>query len=143
LQREDMDWRAAQASNTVESLQHFVQGHPHSRHVPDASGSISALKDRAEIVKLLQAYQDSYNRRDLKQFLQLWPSSPANVQSLFKQKQSGTLSLSAKETPVVMGDIASLKVVIIRQTETGESTLIVPFQFKKQNDHWIIERGSL
>lgn len=144
LAAEDMDWRNAQETGTVDSLQRFVQAHPHSRHLADANGMISALTDKAEIAHLLQAYQDSYNHRDLQQLVQLWPSCPTNTLSaMFKEKRSGTLSLSAKGPPVVKGDVASVTVAITRQTETGDSSLSVPFQFKKQNDHWIIERGSI
>jgi hypothetical protein len=92
----------------------------------------------------LQAYQDSYNRHDLKQLVQLWPSCPANtLYALFKEKRSGTVSLSARGTPIVQGDVASLTIAMTKQTEAGESNKSVPFQFRKQNDHWIIEKGSL
>ena len=144
---DDVDWRAAQAANTLESFERFLNAHPRSRHVPEANSLISGIRDQAEIGRLLQAYQDSYNHRDLKQLLQLWPSCPDYVQNalnaLFKEKRSGTVSLVAKGIPIVQGNMASLTISITKQTDAGESNKSVPFQFRKQNDHWIIEKGSL
>ena len=144
LQREDMDWRSAQATNTLASWQSFVENHPHSRHVAEAKNSVSSIKDRAAILQVLHAYQDSYNHHDLKQLLELWPTCPDSVQKLnaiFKGKRS--INLSPTGTPVIKGDVASLTVAVTKQTETGDSVGNVPFQFRKQSDHWIIEKGAL
>lgn len=145
LTTDEMDWRAAQTSNTLESLQNFARNHAGSRHLPDANGMIGALTDRRDIAALLQAYQDSYNRQDLNRFLQLWPTAPAYVQTLFKQKRSGTLSLSANGLPAVRGDAASQKVAITHETSNGggSSLTVALFLFKRQNDHWVVETGSL
>jgi hypothetical protein len=147
LQQDDMDWHAAQTNGTIEALQGFVDRHPRSRHLADASKSITLLKDRAEIAQVLRDYQDSYNRRDLKQLVQLWPKCPAPLQTslstLFKEKRSGTLNLTPTGTPVVSAGFVQIPIVITKKTESGDSSLTVPFLFKKENDHWIIERGSL
>ena len=143
LQKDDMDWRSAQATNTMESLQDFVANHSRSRHLRDANNALSVLVDRAEIAQVLKAYQSSYNNHDVQQLLQVWPScpSPQTLSELFRQKRS--ISLSPNGMPIIKGDIASLTVTIIKQTETGDSRLSVPFQFRKQNAHWIIEKGAL
>ena len=147
LQQDDMDWHAAQTTATVESLQGFVDRHPRSRHIADASKSIMLLKDRAEITQVLHDYQDSYNRRDLKQLVQLWPKCPEALQTslntLFKEKRSGTLNLTPTGTPVVSAGFVQIPIVITKKTQSGDSSLTVPFLFKKENDHWIIEKGSL
>jgi len=143
LEAEDVSWRSALAANTLESLQAFVGKYPHSRHAPDARTAIALLKDQSELLQLLHDYQDAYNRHDLKQFLQLWPDCPSYVQSEFKNKRSGTIVLAPKENPGVDGDSAWLKVTIRKQTETGDSSKTVPFQFKKENDHWVVKTGSL
>ncbi len=142
LVAEDIAWRSAVEGGHPELLQGFVAKYPHSRHVADAQSTITLMKDRAEILQVIQAYQDSYNRRDLKQLLQLWPNCPVLLQSSVKDKKSGTISLSARGTPVVKGEIASLMVAITKQTGTGDSEKTVPFRFKKQNDLWVIDTGS-
>ena len=83
---------------------------------------------------------------DLKQLIQLWPRCPVELQaalnSSFKEKRSGTLHLLANGDPKVMGDIATLQVSRARQTDAASTTGNVPFKFRKQNDHWLIENGS-
>jgi AAA domain-containing protein/PEGA domain-containing protein len=147
LQQDDMDWHVAQTTGTIESMQSFVDRHPRSRHISDANTAITRLKDRVEIAQVLRDYQDSYNRRDLKQLLQLWPKCPVPLQTslstLFKEKRSGTLNLTPTGTPVVSAGFVQLPVEITKKTPSGDSSLTVPFLFKKENDHWIIEKGSL
>lgn len=140
---EDTDWRTAMASNTPESLQRFLDLYPHSRHAADGQKMITGLRDQAEILRVVHDYEDSYNRRDLQKILELWPDFPQAGQALLKDKRLGTVKLSPKGMPVAQGDLASMTVAITRQTGTGDSSKIVPFQFKKQNDHWVIKSGSL
>jgi hypothetical protein len=144
LAMEDREWNVAVARNTLETWQSFLDKYPHSRHVPDCYTMMTQLKDGRDILQVIHAFQDSYNRRDSKALLELWPSFPATVvQSLFKEKRSGTINLLAQGSPVVKGDVASMLVAIKRQTEAGGSEKTVGFQFKKQNDHWVITTGSL
>ena len=139
---EDTDWKSAVANNTIDSWQRFIGKYPHSRHVADAQNVINLLNDRAGIVQVLRAYQDSYNHHDTKQIVELWPDSRPFLPSLFKDNQSGTITLSPKGEPAVKGELATLTVVITRHSETGDSSKSVPFQFRKQNDHWLIKNGS-
>jgi hypothetical protein len=140
---EDMAWRSALVSSGSEPLQSFINKYPHSRHAAEARTQIAMLNDRAEILQVLQAYQDSFNHHDLNKLLQVWPDCPPSLQSIFKDKRSGTIRLFAAANPGVKGEWASLMVAVTRQTETGQSTKKVPFQFKKQNARWILDRGSL
>ena len=146
LQQEDLDWRTAQESNTAEALQRFRDHYPHSRHALEAQNSITVFRDRTQILQVLKDYQDAYNHQDLKRVLQLWPRCPPEVQAsfntIFKDKRSGTLTLSPKGTPDVKGDIAVVKVDRTRQAETASTSGTVPFQFRKEDDRWVIERGA-
>jgi hypothetical protein len=136
---EDTDWRSVQVNASPELLQRFIATYPHSRHLEEAL----RLKDQGEIFQVIQAYQDSYNHGDLKKLLEVWPTCPPIVQSFFKDKRSGTVTLSAQGDPVVKGKLASLMVAIKTVTETGDSEKTVPFSFKKENDVWVIENGAL
>jgi 23S rRNA A2030 N6-methylase RlmJ len=139
-----MAWRTANISNTPESFQSFVDKYPRSRHAADTRNSIALLNDQASILQLLKGYQDSFNHHNVRELLQLWPDCPPYVQTLLKDKRSGTVSLSANGSPDVKGEMASLKVVLTRRTETeGGSVKTVPFSFKKVNGRWVIYLGSL
>jgi hypothetical protein len=146
LQQEDLEWRAAQTSNTAEALQIFVDKYPQTRHAVDARRSITLFNDQAQILHLLKDYQDAFNRQDLSLLLQLWPRCPAEVQTVlsnqFKSKKSGLLKLSPDGVPAIRGDSAALNVAKTRQTESSTTSGTVPFSFRKQNDHWVIEIGS-
>ncbi len=139
---EDTDWKSAVASNTIDSWQRFIGKYPRSRHVADAQNIINLLNDRAGILQVVRAFQDSYNHQDLKRLVELWPDSRPYAQSLFNDKRSGTLTISPQGEPAVKGEFASLTVVITRHSETGDSSKTVPFQLKKQNDRWLIKNGS-
>lgn len=146
LLEEDLEWHTAQTRNTAPALQAFLDEYPHSRHAQDAETAIRIINDQHDILEVLREYQDAYNRQDLKQFVQLWPHCPANVQaalnSSFKEKRSGTLVLSAVGSPTVTGDIAILTVSRTRQSDAASTTGSIPFKFRKQNDRWFIETGS-
>jgi hypothetical protein len=143
LQQEDLEWRDAK---TPTALKAFLEKYPRSRHANDAQTAIGIFKDQGDILALLKAYQDAYNRQDLKQLVQLWPRCPADLQAAlnagFKEKRSGTLVLLANGDPKVTGDIATLQVSRTRQTDAASTSGNVPFKFRKQNDRWFIENGS-
>jgi transposase len=83
-------------------MQEAPAKYPHSRHVADAQSTIMLLNDRAEILQVIHAYQDSYNRRDLKQLLQLWPNCPVE-KTLSHEGNAVRAFYAALEGPVVVG----------------------------------------
>ncbi len=145
LQQEDLDWRTAQLSKDPSVVQKFIDQHPHSRHAEEAQTAILVFKDQRAIRQLLKQYENSYNRQDLTQLLNLWPFCPPGVQSVlraqFKSSQSGTLALSPVGDPNITGELASLTVLRVRRTETATTSGNVPFKFRKQYQRWVIESG--
>lgn len=145
LQEEDLDWRTAERSKDPLAVQKFLDQHPRSRYLERAQTAILIFKDQKAILQLLKQYESSYNRQDLRQVLELWPFCPSSVQSIlrsqFRSSQSGTLKLSAVGDPSITGDLASLLVLRVRQTEAATTSGNVPFKFRKQNQRWVIESG--
>ena len=146
LQDEDLAWHAAQTDNTASALQAFLKKYPRSRHADTAETAIRIINDQSDILDTLKAYQDAYNQQDLKQLVRLWPHCPPNLQTAlstsFRDRQSGTLLLTAVGRPSVAGDMATLTVSRTRQGTSSTTTGNVPFKFRKQNDRWLIETGS-
>jgi len=145
LQQEDLEWRVAERSRDPLAVQKFIDQHPHSRHLEEAQTTVLIFKDQKAILQLLKQYEGSYNRQDLKQLLELWPFCPSSVQNIlraqFKTSQSGTLTLSAVGDPNITGELASLMVLRVRQTDAATTSGNVPFKFRKQNQRWVIENG--
>jgi len=137
---DDVAWRSTMNSSSVETVRSFLEKYPRSRHAGDARSLEILLTDQADISKLLHDYEDSYNHRDVGRLMQIWPACPTVVQSLLKNEQTASsVTLSMKSTVAVKGSSAAVQVII----KKPNSTKTVLFTFKKQNDHWIIDTGSL
>jgi hypothetical protein len=146
LREEDLAWQSAQSVNTAAALQAFLKKYPRSAYRDQAETAIRIINDQSEILDTLKAYQDAYNKQDLKQLVHLWPHCPPNLQTAlstsFKNKQSGVLSLSLIGSPVITGNSAVLTVLRTRQYERSTTTGSVPFRFRKEDNHWFIESGA-
>jgi hypothetical protein len=146
LQSEDLEWHTAQNSKDPGVVQAFLSKYPHGRYASDAETAVLLFKDQRAIVQLLKDYQDSYNQKDLKQIMDLWPNCPGTVQNVlrtqFKASESGTLTLLVVGDPSVTGAEATALVARTRETTSANTTGRVQFKFMKQDNRWVINVGA-
>jgi hypothetical protein len=146
LQKEDLDWHAAQDAHTSAALESFLELYSQGRYSRQARTRLDFLLQREAILRVLSEFQDSYNRKDLRRVLSVWPDCPSSVQRTlrdeFKNDASGVLNLSMPGDPRIEGDIATATVTRTRQTQSATASGNTQFSFRRKNQHWLIQKGA-
>ena len=145
LQREQGDAIAAINTHRIEPMQAYLTRYPQSQYGEQVRDALSPLLDKEAVVKVLQRYQESYNRQDLTSILKLWPSCPERTKKVmrdsFQSAEKQMLKFEFQGEPDIKGNFASVR---FQETRSGSltSTAIVTITLVRQNGEWFIQSGN-
>ncbi len=142
-QAEIAAYLAAENAGTIEALQAFVTQHPNGPHADQARMKLSQLQNKDAVLGVLRRYEEAYNRKDLGDIVELYPSCPEGVRKIYSQNFHSPEPQKLKlelEDPEIQGIVASVKGKEVRSGALNSSN---PFTAKlmKQGDKWIIQSG--
>lgn len=134
---------SAESAGTMEALQAFLTQHPNGAHAEQARQKLSQLHNKDAVLAVLRHYEEAYNRKDLGNIVELYPSCPEGVRKIYRESFHAPDSPKLKlelEDPEVQGIVAVVKGKEIRSGALNSST---PFTAKlmKQGDRWVIQSG--
>lgn len=123
-----------------------MNNYPQGRYAHQARTRLDFLLKKEALPLVLSEFQESHNRKNLRNILLLWPTCPSALQiSLrdeFKRDSSGVLRLSMVGEPTIEGYDAKAIVSRTRQTRSATASGNTEFSFKKENQRWVIENGA-
>ena len=142
-QAEIAAYLAAETAGTPEALQTFVTQHPNGPHADQARQKLSQLANKDAVLGVLRRYEEAYNRKDLGNIVELYPSCPEGVKKIYRENFHSAEPQRLKlelEDPEIQGIVASVKG---KEVRTGPLNSSTPFTAKlmKQGDKWIIQSG--
>jgi len=76
---------SAETAGSMEALQSFLAQHPNGAHAELARQKLSQLQDKDAVLAVLRHYQEAYNRKDLENIVQLYPSCPEGVKKIYRE----------------------------------------------------------
>jgi hypothetical protein len=147
LQAEQESFISARNSHSVPTLEAFLSKYPHSQYGDMVHSEISKLQAEKQVMDVVRAYEAAYNRKDLQQLTDLWPTIPANAQQRTRELFRGAKSL----TLAIEGCIAQVAdqtaTVPCKRTRdlVGEDDVSshvqdqVTFRLAKQGERWVLE----
>jgi hypothetical protein len=142
LQNEQADFMAVKTDSS-EALQAFLTRHPNSLYAEQARQILSQLQAKEAVRSVLLHYEEAYNRKDLENIVELYPSCPEGVKKVYRESFHSAEPQKLKlelEDPEIQGDRASVKGKEIRSGVLNSSNAFTA-KLMKQGDKWVIQSG--
>jgi hypothetical protein len=109
----EQEWQEAKEAGNARDLQAFINKHPNSPHVGEATERIQQLRtasDRDTVLKALRSYAAAYEHKDVNELAAVWPAlNRKKISETFKNASSIKMDLKPLGDPSISGDTATVK----------------------------------